>query len=378
MNLLQTGEFDAIIIGGGVIGLAIARELKKGGIGRIAVFEKNAACGLEASNAAAGMLAPQAEADCANDFFKFCSMSRDLYPNFAAELFDETGVDIELDRTGTLYLAFSEDDLAEIERRFAWQRAAGLPVEKLSDWEIFELEPNVSKLAVGALRFPLDWQVENRKLNEALIKSIGGNCFSSAQVASLIYENGKVTGVETASGENFTAPFVIVASGAWTSLIDFPGNLADAASVAPVRGQMMSFADDARAFRHVVYSARGYVVPRRKSNRILVGATIENAGFENRATGAGLASLLQTAFEISPLFQKMSVGEIWSGLRPKSFDGLPLLGEFPENSNLYWATGHYRNGILLTPATAKLIAEEIRTGKKSEFLQPFNPVRFQN
>ncbi len=159
---------DILIIGGGVIGLALARELRRKGIQNIIILEKNRTCGMEASNAAAGMLAPQAETDKTDYFFDFCRESRDLYPNFAAELFDETGVNIELDQNGTLYAAFTEKDSAEIHRRFEWQKKAGLNVEFLSAEETRKAEPFVSPDVREALYFPNDWQVENRKLLAAL------------------------------------------------------------------------------------------------------------------------------------------------------------------------------------------------------------------
>ena len=158
---------EVLIIGGGIIGLSLARELKCKGIERVSILEKNSMCGAEASSAAAGMLAPQAEANQDDEFFRFCQASRDLYPRFAQELFDESGVDIELDQTGTLYLAFTENDAEELEKRFEWQKNAGLEVEKLSAKEILEIEPNVSPNVLSGLRFPLDWQVENRKIIEA-------------------------------------------------------------------------------------------------------------------------------------------------------------------------------------------------------------------
>ncbi|HEX8397108.1 MAG TPA: glycine oxidase ThiO [Pyrinomonadaceae bacterium] len=376
-----SGEtFDAIVIGGGVIGLSIARELKKRGVERILILEKNAHFGAEASNAAAGMLAPQAEADSADDFFNLCRQSRDLYPIFAAELLDETNVDVQLDQTGTLYLAFDEKDLEEIEKRFTWQRAADLPVEKISREAVLELEPNVSEKVLGALRFPLDWQVENRNLIRALVESLQKQTVSlrcSTKVKKILFENGKTVGVATNAGE-IPAQNVIVAAGAWTcAFSEMPFDLPLESLIKPVRGQMLSFACQEKPLRHVVYSARGYAVPR-IDNRVLVGATVEDVGFDKRVTGGGLLSLLQTAAEISPKLCDLTVSEIWAGLRPASRDDLPIIGEFPENSNLYFATGHYRNGILLAPLTARLIADKIVEGKNSPFLQIFNLSRFQS
>ena len=207
---------EVLIIGGGIIGLSIARELRQKGVAKIKILEKNSACGMEASSAAAGMLAPQAEADNADDFFDFCQASRDLYPNFAEELFAETGVDIELDQTGTLYLAFTEKDVEELEKRFAWQTQANLKVEKLSAKEVLEIEPNVSPKVLFGLRFPMDWQVENCKILEAFVRAKNSGEFVKSEVRSLIIENNKVIGVET-DIEKIYAPIVIIASGAWTS-----------------------------------------------------------------------------------------------------------------------------------------------------------------
>lgn len=387
MSLAENQEFEVLIVGGGVIGLTIARELKKRGAERVCIVEKRAGCGLESSSAAAGMLAPQAEANADGVFFRFCYESRNLYPQFAAELSDETSVDIEFDQTGTIYLAFSEEDSEEIEKRFEWQSNADLPVEKLNEWEIAELEPNLSKFVVGGLRFPLDWQVKNTMLVAALAKFLppievanlsakNSSGWVSATVESLIFENGKIAGVQTEQGA-LRAPVVILASGAWTSLLNLPSNFADFIKIAPVRGQMMSFRDNDKPIGHNVYTPRGYIVPRR-GRQIMVGATVEHAGFDARTTGAGVSYLLETAFEIAPHLQNLSVNKFWAGLRPKSPDGLPLIGEFPADSNLYFATGHFRNGILLAPLTARIIADKIAKNIDSPFLKTFNPSRFVN
>jgi glycine/D-amino acid oxidase-like deaminating enzyme len=160
---------EILIIGGGVIGLSLARTLRKSGAGKITILERGRA-GAEASFAAAGMLAPQAETDKTDDFFRFCTESNRLYPSFAEELLDETGVDIELDRAGTLYLAFTDADGEEIRRRYEWQRGVGLPVELLTAEEIRKNEPFVSPDVREGLFFPNDHQVENRQLLAALQK----------------------------------------------------------------------------------------------------------------------------------------------------------------------------------------------------------------
>ncbi|MGI9054389.1 MAG: FAD-dependent oxidoreductase, partial [Pyrinomonadaceae bacterium] len=209
-----------LIIGGGIIGLSLARQLHKKGFKRITILDKGK-LGKESSYAAAGMLAVQAETDKPDEFFKFCNESNKLYPQFSEELFDETGVDIELDKEGTLYLAFNETDENKLRGRYEWQKKAGLKVEKLSAIETHQLEPFVSPDILGSLYFPNDWQVENRKLLHALEKCCEFNEIEvreNVEIKNLLIENQKIIGAETET-EKFYAETVVLATGAWTSLI---------------------------------------------------------------------------------------------------------------------------------------------------------------
>ncbi len=368
-----------LIIGGGVIGLSLACELHKMGVRHVTILEKNAETGREASFAAAGMLAPHAETNRLDDFYRFCKLSSNLYSEFAEELFDETGVDIELDKSGTLYLAFTENDVLEIRQRFDWQKKADLEVERLSPTEIHKLEPFVSPDVLEGLLFPNDWQVENRKLLNALRKYAEINdieIIENAEVKSLRFENEKLIGAQTAI-DFFSADKTVLATGAWTSLIKADGFNLKMPEIKPVRGQMISFRTAKRLFSKVVYSKRGYLVPR-KDGRILAGATVEDAGFEKEITESGISFLRETALEIAPTLVNLRPAEKWSGLRPASSDGLPILGEFPETRNLFIACGHYRNGILLAPATARILADKIVNNADSEFLKSFGLERFYN
>ena len=373
--MAQTSEI--LIIGGGVIGLSIARELRKSGVRDIALVERGT-FGCEASSAAAGMLAPQAEADSADLFFEFCRESCQLYPEFAVELLDETGLDIELDKTGTLYLGFNDADCDELLKRWHWQRDAGLAVENLSAEDILKLEPHVSSKVRMGLLFPNDWQVENRRLVAALRKSAELNDIAiheHTKVDSLIVENDKVIGAISGS-RRFLADTTILTTGAWTSLIKF-GNVSPPVAVRPIRGQMICYQPNVGMFNHVMYSPRGYVVPR-ADGRILAGATVEDAGFDKDVTEAGVESLRVIAAEIAPDLKHARMSEKWAGLRPFVSDGFPVIGDVPRFENLFMATGHYRNGILLAPATAKAIASNIIDGERSRYLDAFGTRRFES
>lgn len=370
---------EVVVIGGGVIGLTIARALAFRGTSDVLLLDR-AALGAESSYAAGGMLAPQAEADRADEFFELTCKSRDLYPAFAAALLDETGIDIELDTTGTLYLALTDKDEEEIEQRFEWQRRAGLTVEKLNAAEVRLMEPDLAATVRGALRFPLDTQVENRRLLTALIASneqFGVRLITGTNVESVCTQKGRVIGVETARGFISTRS-VVVASGAWASQLshsDSSDTRLPRVRIEPVRGQMLCFAAKPPFVRHVLYSPRGYLVPRR-DGRLLAGSTTEYAGFTKQVTAFGLHTILSHALELTPGLGSRPMIDSWTGLRPRPEDALPVLGPCEEIEGLFYATGHYRNGILLAPITGELIAQLITDKIRSPFPTVFSPDRF--
>ncbi|MEJ7713801.1 MAG: glycine oxidase ThiO [Pyrinomonadaceae bacterium] len=373
---------DCLIIGGGVIGLAVARELAECGLQKVTVIER-AALGAESSHAAAGMLAPQAEADCADDFFRLACAGRDLYPLFSERLREETGIDIELDPTGTLYVALTSADEEEIEHRFRWQQTGGLAVEKMTAADALLFEPHLSPYVRSALRFPNDTQVEPRRLVTALAASAharGVQLLVGSEVTSIIIDNRRVCGVETAQEGPIFAGKVVIASGAWTSHLlrgTLESHNALPPSVTPVRGQMLCFDARPPIIRHVVYSPRGYLVPRR-DGRLLAGSTTEHVGFHKAVTGSGLHSITTHAAELAPSIGRLPVVDSWAGLRPGTFDNYPLIGESSAIENLYFATGHYRNGILLAPITAQLITGMVTRGERSPLLKAFAPDRLSN
>lgn len=396
---MDSSSFDVCVIGGGAIGLSIALELNRRKLS-VCVIERAASFGGESSHAAAGMLAPQSEADKDDDFFRLACLSRRMYEDFARELYDATKIDIELDSTGTLYLAFTEKDETEILARYNWQRRAGFAVELLSFAEAQKLEPHISHQTRRALLFPRDGQVENRRLITALVAALKIAAHRNSRVQLLTDtevskfhfddNDSQITKILTlnklskVSSEVHAAHFVL-AGGAWSGKLLSESasfkSLAERMAIEPVRGQMLCFATASQfAMRHVIYSPRAYLVPRR-DGRLLAGATTEQVGFDKAVTANGVQSVLTNALEISQTINHLSLIDSWAGLRPRAADGLPIIGDAPQISNLSLATAHYRNGILLAPLTACAIADKL-TGnltldsETQRRLASFAPARF--
>ncbi len=368
---------NVLVIGGGVIGLSIARELHIGGLRDITVVDKSEP-GQEASWAAGGMLAPNAETECVDDFYSLCSESNDLYPAFAESLLKETGIDIGLDVSGTLQLAFDDTEADKLLKKFRIQRDAGLATEILSAAEVLRLEPEVSSGVMSGISYPNDRQVDNRKLISALIEYCQRNeikIITNEQIHSVTVENGHASGAMTKTGK-FPADVTILATGAWTSFIEIGGAGPISVDIKPIRGQMIAFGAGSHILKKVIYGPNCYLVPR-ADGRILVGATVEDVGFDKTVTDEAVSELKRSAVEILPELANLNIVETWSGLRPRSADELPVIGNVVGIDNLLIATGHYRNGILLAPLTAKIIAEKVVENIDSPYFSIFGPERFK-
>ncbi|MBK9163962.1 MAG: glycine oxidase ThiO [Acidobacteria bacterium] len=359
---------NVLIIGGGVIGLAAARELRIAGAGRITVLEKGRA-GMESSWAAAGMLAPDAETETVDAMYRLCRLSNEMYPEFAAALLDETGIDIELDRTGTICAAFSDDEADQLRERLSAQQNAGMQADFLSAEDVRKLEPSLSGDIVAGALCRDNGQVENRKLVQGLSEFARRNAIEVLEhspVDELIIKNGETFGARS-NGRIFEADAVVIAVGAWSSVL-----LQNRCpQVTPVKGQVIAYKNFSSLW-HVVYGAGGYLVPRR-DGRLLVGATVEDAGFNTDVTADGVLSLRSSAERLLPELAGREPVDKWAGLRPFAAGGEPLIGAVPGVRGLFVATGHYRNGILLAPVTAKLIAEAVLAGSVPDFARPFLP-----
>lgn len=365
---------DVIIIGGGVIGCSIALRLAEAGL-KVAVIERGRV-GCEASRAAAGMLSPQSEAQQASPFLDLCLHSRSIYRSFTEHLTEISGIDIEYRDEGVLFIELEVDDPQEADRWFNWQTEAGFHLERIAESNLRMNEPAVTELATGAIIIPGDHQVENRKLMDALAvaaRRVGVEMIEGREVSSLIVERGKAAGVHC-SEERVEAGAVIVAAGCWS------GNLLDPLGLniktIPARGQMIALKGSDSPINRVLHSRRCYLVPRR-DGRILVGSTVEYAGFAKGVTAGGVGAMIAAAVEFVPALEAFEIVESWSGLRPDTPDHLPVMGE-TGIENLFVASGHFRNGILLAPATAELMAELIVTRRVPKELEPFGVERFLN
>jgi glycine oxidase len=362
------------IIGGGVIGLAIGWRLAAAGRA-VTVFERDEA-GRGASWAAAGMLAAGVETEPGElDLLALNRRSQELWPGFAAELEDAAGMGIGLRCEGTLVVALNRDDAAQLRFNYDFQRQHGIALEWLSAAAAHAREPHLHPNLAAAVFSPADHQVDNRLLVEALkraFRAAGGRLLEHRAVEAVDVAAGRAVGVR-AAGERHPADTVVLAAGAWSSQISgVPRHL----PVRPVKGQMLALKMDSSAplLRHVVWAPKAYLVPR-TDGRLVVGGTTEERGFDARLTAGGILALLEGAWRVVPGIEELPIDEMWVGFRPGSRDDAPMLG--PSGiANLVVATGHHRNGILLTPVTADLLARYVLGGELDPVARPFAVGRF--
>jgi glycine oxidase len=365
---------DTLIIGGGVIGCAVAYYLSKEKA-HVVVLERGLIGG-EASGAAAGMLAPLAEAHGPSPFLDLCLASHRLFPELADTLRAEVDVDVEYAPSGLLRVAFSEGEEAELRSHLEWQESLGMGVRWIDGEAARGLEPQLSPRLRGAVYSPLEHQVNPSKLVQGLARAAearGAVIRQETPVASLLRRGARVTGVHLA-GATLWADNVVLAAGPWTKRL--AAALGVRVPVRPVRGQMLALGGGPSPVRHMIWGPRGYMAP--KANGFLfVGATVEEVGFRKTTTTRGLSSLRRMANELVPALTHATQVDAWAAFRPGSSDGLPILGAAPGLDGLWVASGHFRNGILLSPITGRLMARSLLEGKEVEALSPFSPSRFE-
>ena len=361
---------DVIVVGGGVIGCAVAYYLAREGV-RVEVVERGETGG-EASGAAAGMLAPLAEVEDAGPFQELCVESLRMFPALVESLRDETGIDIEYLASGILRVAV--DDAEERRLRAPADCSTCLPLHWLGPEELHGFEPALSLEMRGGTYSPEEHQVNADSLTQALARAAsahGATFRRNLAVRRLLTGNGRVVGVRTADGD-IAAGHVVLAAGPWTGRL--AASLGFDLPVFPVRGQMIALPSKT-APRHIVWGSAGYLVPK-ANGLVFAGATVEKVGFRRRTTNAGLRGLAAMASSLAPRLGAFAPVDSWAGLRPGSADGLPLLGPLPGWEGVSVATGHYRNGILLSPVTGRLMARAIIDGSADGSMAPFSPARF--
>jgi glycine oxidase len=362
---------DTVIVGGGVIGCALAAELAARGQ-RVTVVERGVP-GDEASGAAAGMLSPQAEAHEASLLFDLGLESRGLYAGWVEDLRAETGIDVGYRRMGLLRCVFGGSDEEGLFSSYLWQTELGLPVEDRPRASLSaELSGRLSPEVRRAVFFPQEAAVEPRSLVRAVWLSAqrrGVRVLTGTTVQRFRVEGGVCRGVETDAGP-LEAEAVVDAAGAWAA---FDQGATFPIPVYPVRGQIVQLRVEDAPLQTQVCSDEAYLVPR-PDGELLVGSTVELVGFRKAVTAEAVERLLAAAVRLVPALRSARFVSAWSGLRPGTPDGLPLLGDSPL-PGLFFATGHYRNGILLAPLTARLVAD-VLTGPAARDLSAFSVSRF--
>jgi glycine oxidase len=289
-----------------------------------------------------------------------------------------SGIDVELRREGTLVLALTADDQATLGHGLQFQQKLGLPLEWLSAGATRAKEPHLAGKIAGAVFSPQDHQVDNRKLVQALriaAEAVGVKIHEEREVTEISVQGGRTNGVVLADRTRAAADIVVLAAGAWSRTIaGLPPDRRP--PVRPVKGQMLALRMDAVAplLNHVLWAPGAYLVPRR-DGRLIVGATVEEKGFDESITAGGMLTLLEAAWRAIPAIEELPIEEIWVGHRPGSRDDAPILGRAPLD-NLFYATGHHRNGILLAPVTADAMARLIVDDVVEPAIRPFGLERF--
>ena len=364
------------IVGAGVSGLGIGWRLAEAGVA-VEIFDRGAA-GRGASWAAAGMLAAGVECEPGEEgLLALTRASQALWPNFARELEAASGETIGYRDDGTLVVALTRDDVGQLRFGYDFQTKLGIDLTWLTGVEARDREPYLRPGTAAAVFSPNDHQVDNRRLAMALKTAFlkaGGTLHENTPVEAIDIEAGRARGLVVA-GEKRPADLVVLAAGAWSR--EIAGLPATARPpVRPVKGQMLALRMDPAAplLRHVLWAPGIYLVPR-DDGRLLLGATVEEKGFDESLTAGGVFSLLEAAWRALPAIEELAIDELWVGHRPTSRDDAPILGP-SEIEGLVLATGHHRNGILLAPITAEAISRWILTGEMAAEARSFGMERF--
>jgi glycine oxidase len=364
---------DIIVVGAGIVGCAVASELARRGASVQLVDERPA--GMGATQASAGMLAPYKEASAGSPLLDFAVRSLDLFDDFVTRASSESGVAVPYRRTGTIEVALQEGAMGKLRATAALLASRGVAAEIVDGHTARGEEPHLTADVAGGLLIPAHGFVAAGDLTRALATS-------ARRHGTQVIEGGRVVRIAPAGGDMLVATergtlagnAVVLAAGSWSGQIDIAGLVARV-PVRPVRGQLLRLGWNGAALRRVTWSDRCYLVPW-DDGTLLVGATSEDAGFDERATAAGVRDLLEAACDVVPHAWTAGFLGARVGLRPATPDDLPIIGASHVLPNLFYATGHYRSGILLAPLTAQLVADAMLDGRIDPALAALRPQRF--
>jgi glycine oxidase len=364
---------DIIIVGGGVIGTAIAYFLAKEGVKPLVIDRGKTG---QASRAAGGMLGAQVEMHEPGPLFELALQSRSMFPQLQEELYEIAKVDIELNRTGMLRVAVSEEDREELIKRIPWQKQAGCRADWLEEEDLRRTCGDILSPTYGALYLPDDGQVRSPRLLQALTQAaalLGSRFIEETEVIGFVREGDRICGVRTLQ-EVYPADQIVIAAGAWSGYllsllgIDLP--------VQPQKGQSLFVEAVPPVTPYTLYTHGTYIIPK-ANGQTYVGATAETVGFDPRPTLQNMERLTTSANRLVPALARSIFAGTITGFRPASHDGLPYIGRIPQVEGLYVATGHWRNGILLSAVTGRLMSELLLSRPLSRSLAPFAPERLQ-
>jgi glycine oxidase len=363
-----------IILGGGIIGLASAFECKRRGY-EVVLLEK-VGCGGQASGAAAGMLAPYSEiGEDPDDFFRLCLASLNLYPKWQQDVKDVSGLDFEFTNSGSLHCVYHEADLLALETRQSWQEDFGAKAEIIKGDKLFELEPELSRDIIAAMHYPQESHVytpDYVKALEEACRVLGVEIYDHLEEVKLISWQENIE-LEAKNGERFSGDHLVISNGAWAKELE--ETLDMNIPVYPIRGQICAYEMPVGKVKHIIYTSQGYLVP--KANGTLAnGASEDIAGFNTTVTEKGIRRLTNWNKNVLPYLTNEIPFHTWAGLRPATQDGYPLIGKLKAAPHVIFATGHYRNGILLSPVTGHIVADLIEGKEDRTPLSLFNPERF--
>ena len=376
MVAMSRSEQQLVVVGAGVIGLAIAWRAAQRGMRPLVLDAAEPPDG--ATGVAAGMLAPVTEADFGEEALLELNLaSARLYPEFIAALEAQSGRSTGYRETGTLNVAVDRDQAEELARLHELQRSLDLDARWLPARECRALEPGLSTRVTGGIEAPGDHQVSPRLLAHALRAALerkGGTLRARARVDSLAVEGAETAGVLLQSGEHVPARTVVLAAGASSARIGLPPGAE--VPIRPVKGQILRLAGDASepVSARIVRTPEIYAVPR-SDGRLVVGATVEERGFDGAVTAGGVLELLRAAYDVLPGIAELELLQAAAAHRPATPDNEPVVGE-GAIPGLVWATGHWRNGVLLAPVTADAVVRLIADGELPPTLSRFTPRRF--